>query len=290
MSGLPFEGTISSVTFTPGSGYSSNPTISVDPPTDYKPHDNYIWTGNEWVEVIGVSGATGSYIVLGNSLSYQVDLGEPLLLPYEYHKQLFLSPLFQQFYYFIHGKAKNPSNEMLSYVNFDNGIESEWAVYPDRTYTYPLRNSILYSSIPNYDNLEQDYLYQKWVAEGSDYPPLTVYPDYASDVLSYESRIPYSMTLQSPFSFIDTEVTIEQKRIPQFTPAVFHFDNCRIPGKTNPIWTVKDDDNNLIEVITSEKKLMWNFTKPGKYSVSLSLQDSNGNKSSVEKTSFFIVE
>jgi PKD repeat protein len=196
----------------------------------------------------------------------------------------------QQFYHFIQGKAKNPSNEMLSYVNFDNGVESEWAAHPDRTYTYPLRNSILNSNIPGYGNLSQDYLYQKWVAEGSDYPPLTVNPDYSSDILSYESRIPYSMTLQTPFSFIDTEITTNQKKIPQFTPTIFHFDNCRIPGKTNPIWTIKDNENNKIEVISSEDKLMWNFTKPGTYSVSLSLQDSNGNKASVEKRSFFIVE
>lgn len=291
MSGLPFEGTISSVSFTGGSGYTTVPTITVEPPADYKPHDNYVWTGNEWVEVIGVTGATSSEIVLGTSLNYQIDQGENLLLPYQYHKQLYLNPnLMQQFYYFIHGKAKNPSNEMLSYINFDSGVESEWVNYPDRTYTYPLRNSILNSGIPQYSELREDYLYNKWVFEGSDYPPLTVYPDYDSDVLSYESRVPYSMTLQSPFSFIDTEITTLQKRIPQFTPAVFHFDNCRIPGKTNPVWTIKDDETDKTEVISTESKLMWNFTRPGKFSVSLRIQDTNGNVSSAEKTSFFIVE
>ena len=290
MTGLPFEGKISSVSFTPGAGYSSVPTVIVEAPSDYRENDNYLWTGSQWVEVIGVTGATSSTITLSTQLTSQVVPGNELLLPYQYHKQLFNNSIMQQFYHFIHGKAKNPSNEMLSYVNFDNGVESEWATHPGRTYTYPLRNSILNSNIPGYGNLSQDYLYQKWEAEGSDYPPLTVYPDYSSDVLSYESRIPYSMTLQTPYSFIDTEITTDQKKIPQFTPTVFHFDNCRIPGKTNPIWTVKDDENNRIEVISSEDKLMWNFTKPGKYSVSLSLQDSNGNKASVEKRSFFIVE
>jgi len=291
MSGLPFEGTISSVFFTGGSGYTSVPTVTVDPPSEFKPYDNYVWTGNEWVKVIGVTGATGSEIILENTLNYQIDQGENLLLPYQYHKQLYLNPnLMQQFYYFIHGKAKNPSNEMLSYINFELGTESEWANHPDRTYTYPLRNSILNLSIPQYADLRQDYLYNKWVFEGSDYPPLNIYPDYSSDVLSYESRIPYSMTLQSSFSFIDTEITTVQKRIPQFTPTIFHFDNCRIPGKNNPLWTIKNDETNKVEVISAENKLMWNFTKPGKFSVSLRIQDSNGNLSSTEKKSFFIVE
>ena len=194
----------------------------------------------------------------------------------------------QQFYYFIHGKAKNPSGEMLSYINFDNGVESEWLAHPNRTYTYPLRNSLL--QLTQSENLCGDLLYEKWVYEGSDYPPLNVHSDYSSDRLSYESRVPYLTTLQSPYTFIDTYVSDRQNFLYQFTPVVFHHDNCRIPGKKNPIWTVKNDDTGQIEVVSNGDNLMWNFTKPGKYSVSLSVEDSNGNKSFVEKKSFFMIE
>lgn len=288
MSGLPYAGTVIGATFSAGSGYSSVPAVEVEAPTGYREADNYIWTGSEWIEVIRVTGST---LLFGSSLTSTINAGDFPLLPYNYHKQLYLKPaLMQQFYYFIQGKAKNPSNEMLSYINLDNGVQSEWLIYPDRTYTYPLRNSILNSSIPQYSELSEDYLYNKWVAEGSDYPPLNVYSDYTSNRLSFESRIPYSVTLQSPYSFIDTVISDQQHDVLQFTPIVFNFDNCTIPGKNSPRWTVKDDDSGKIQVISEEESLMWNFTKPGRYSVSLEIKDSNGNKSSVNKTSFVVVK
>jgi hypothetical protein len=288
MSGLPLTGTIIGATFTGGSGYTSTPVIDVDLPSNYKSYDNYIWTNSEWIEVIGV---TGTSLVLGTPLNTPISSGDFPLLPYDYHKQLYLNPsLFQQFYFFIQGKAKTPSNEMLSYVNLDNGVQSEWLIYPDRTYTYPLRNSLLNLSIPDYNELSQDYLYNKWVAEGSDYPPLNIYPDYASDRLSFESRIPYSATLQSSFNFLDAVISDRQHTVSQFTPIVFHFDNCPIPGKNSPYWTIKDDISGKIQVISEEEKLMWNFTNPGRYTISLEIKDANGNKSSIKKNSFVIVE
>jgi hypothetical protein len=227
---------------------------------------------------------------LVGTLSYPVFTGDFLLLPYQYHKQLFTDPdMFQQFYYFIQGKAINPSNEMLSYVNFDNGVESEWAQHAGRTYTYPLRNAFYFASVPQYNDLRQDLLYNKWVYEGSDYPPLNVYRDYSSDVLSYESRVPYAQTLQSAFSFIDTTVSSLQRKVRQFTPVVFSYDKCRIPGKTNPVWTIKNEDTGNIEVMSAETKLMWNFTKTGNFTVSLKIEDSNGNVSTGQKNSFIVI-
>jgi PKD repeat protein len=71
---------------------------------------------------------------------------------------------------------------------------------------------------------------------------------------------------------------------------VFHFDNCPIPGKNSPYWTIKDDISGKIQVISEEEKLMWNFTNPGRYTISLEIKDANGNKSSIKKNSFVIVE
>lgn len=285
MTGLPLEGTISSVVFTPGSGYTQVPDVFVDTPVGYRSHDNYIWTGKEWVEVLGVDGYD---LLLGSPLVNPIDSTRPLL-PYQFHKQLYLNTgLFQQFYYFIHGKAKNPSNEMLSYVNFDNGLQSEWVLHPDRTYTYSLGNSLAF--LPYQEDLTGDRLYNKWIYEGADYPPLTVPPEYSSDKLSNESRIPFSSVLQSPFSFIDTVISDTQNHILQFTPVVFHLDNCKIPGKTNAVWTVKNTETGDTEVMVSGDKMMWNFSKPGKFSVTLDVEDANGNKSSVEKVSLFVVE
>jgi hypothetical protein len=241
----------------------------------------------EWMEVDSVVSNT---LYLADSVAYPISAGDYLLLPYQYHKQLYLNnKKFQQFYYFIHGKAKNPSTEMLSYINFDNGVQSEWYDYPNRTYTYPLRNSFYFLGTTNFDNLDQDYLYNKWVYEGSDYPPLNVYTEYSSDVLSYASRIPYAQTLQSAYSFIDTVVSSSQRRVFPFTPVVFSYDKCRIPGKTEPLWTIKNETTGEIILMSNETNFMWNFTKSGNYNVYLTLKDSNGNVSSGQKNSFIVI-
>ena len=275
---------------TAGTGYTSA-MLSIDAPTGYEPYDNYIWTGAEWVEVVSVFTLWQQQINLGSPLLYEVPVGTYPILAYDYHKQLFLNPtVFQQYYYFIQGKAKNPSNEMLSYVNMGNGVESEWFEHPERTYTYPLRNSILFSSIPGYDNLTQDWLYNTWVFEGSDYPPLNVYPIYDSDKLSFSSRIPFSTATQSCFSFIDTVISSNQRRVSQCSPVVFHYDMCAIPGKKNPLWTITNENTGKIEVMSESEKLMWNFTKSGSFSVSLQLVDGKGNQSFAKKNSFIVVD
>lgn len=289
LTGLPHQGRVSSVTITyPGSGYSSSPLIEIQVPDDYKPLDNYVWSGFEWLEVESISS---NVLQLASTVVYPISSGENLLLPYQYHKQLYSNPdFFQQFYHFIHAKATNPSNEMLSYVNLGGGVESEWVLHPSRTYTYPLRNSFYFLSVPQYNDLRQDVLYQKWVYEGSDYPVTAhVYPDYSSDVLSYQSRIPFAQTTQSSFSFIDTVVSSQQRKVPQYTPVVFSYDKCRIPGKNSPVWSIKNEDSGEIEIMSDEKKFMWNFSKTGNFTVSLTIKDSNGNVASGKKNSFIVV-
>lgn len=290
MVGLPHYGRIDSITIVdPGSGYTSPPSITIDVPSDYKPFDNYIWTGYEWIRVNSID-PTHTMLMLDDSVTTPIINGAYIRLPYEYHKQLFRNKeFFQQFYHFIHAKAIDPSNSMLSYINLDNGIESEWLDYPNRTYSYPLRNSFYFLSTYGADVLEQDYLYNKWKYESSDYPPLTIQNVYTSDVLSYESRIPFSQTTQSAYSYIDTVISDYQQHVPLFTPVVFSYDKCRIPGKTNPVWTITNDAIGKIEAMSSEKKLMWNFTRPGNYTISLRIQDANGNISSGQKNSFIVV-
>ena len=290
MIGLPHYGRIDSFNIVdPGSGYTASPMITIDDPTDYKPFDNYIWSGYEWIKVNSIDVGINA-LILADGLTTPLVVGDNIRLPYQYHKQLFRNKdFFQQFYHFIHAEAIDPSNSMLSYVNLDNGVESEWLDYPNRTYSYPLRNSFYFLSAYNSDVLDQDYLYTKWKHEGSDYPPLTIQDVYTSDVLSYESRIPFSQTTQSAYSYIDTVISDHQQHVPIFTPVVFSYDKCRIPGKTNPIWTITNDAVGKIEAMSSEKKLMWNFTKPGNYTISLKIQDANGNISNGQKNSFIVV-
>ena len=288
MIGLPHYGRVGSFNIVnPGTGYTGSPIITIDTPTDYKSFDNWIWTGYEWIEISSIVTNT---LILNSALTTPIPSGTNIRLPYQYHKQLFKKKdFFQQFYHFIHAEAINPSNSMLSYIDLDNGVESEWLDYSNRTYSYPLRNSFYFLSTQGTDVLEQDYLYKKWEHEGSDYPPLTIQDVYTSDVLSYESRIPFSQTTQSAYSYIDTVISDHQQHVPIFTPVVFSYDKCRIPGKINPIWTITNDGIGKIEAMSSEKKLMWNFTRPGNYTISLKIQDANGNISNGQKNSFIVV-
>ena len=278
---------VDSLTFQPGMLLNSLPTISISQPEGYTDLDNSVWTGQSW-SVVSSYTYSSKYLNLdtsniGNYVNYTIPVGSNLLLPYNYHKQLINSSVFQEFYFFIHADAMNPSSEMLSYINFYDGVEGEWLSHPERTYSYPLKNSF------SGGTASQDYLYKKWVYEGSDYPPLTINPDYISDTLSLQSRVPFSQTLQSAYSYNDTVVSSNQQYVPKSTVVLFNYDKCRIPGKNTPLWTIVEDSTGIVQVMSTSQSLMWNFTKNGTYSVSLSLQDGNGNRNVFEKTSFIVV-
>jgi hypothetical protein len=288
MSGLPFDGKVTGATFSGGSGYTGTITATVAPPEGFRPFDNFIWTGSEWLEITSVSGVD---IYLKTPNKQLIFFQEYPLLPYEYHKQIFLNPdhKLQPHYYFIQGKAKNSSLEMLSYLNLGNGVESEWTEYPGRTYTYPLKNTLLEHGMLQTNVLGQDHLFQTWNDAGEDYPPLNVHPSFESDKLSYKSRIPFAGALQCPFSFIDTVSSPLQEMILQYTPVVFHYDNCRVPGKNSPEWTLSEEKSGKIVAVSRSKKFMWTFTRTGSFSLSLSIRDTNGNVSFTKKNSFVIV-
>lgn len=267
----------------PGSGYTYVPEITIEFPENYKNLDECIWTGSEWKKV-SYYDYLWKKLWFESSASYPISTNEPILLPYEYHKQLIDSTVLQQFYFFIHAKAINPSSEMLSYVSMEDGVEAEWLTHPNRTYSYPLRNSILYGAMKG-----SDYLYEKWEYEGSDYPPLSIPPEYSSNIQSLQSRVSFSQTLQSVYSFNDTVISNNQQTVPTFTPVVFNYDCCKIPGKNNPTWTIYNENTGKIEAISKTKNFMWNFTRDGNYSIKLEIEDSNGNKSQLKKTSFIVI-
>jgi len=242
-----------------------------------------VWTGYEWLTVDSYN--SGKLILnSSNTVKYPFN-NATILLPYTYHTQLTDKNKFNQFYYFIQGKAKNPSSEMLSIVNFRNGVRSEWKQNPDRTNTYPLKNTFVQGLTGG-----DDYLYDKWIYGGRDYPPNFIAPDYSSNLKSVESRISYDKTLNSAFSYIDTIITDEQQEVSQYTPVMFNYDASGVPGKTNPKWTVTCDNDGEIHVVSTSTNLLWNFSRPGCYSVTLDFEDRNGNKISGTKTSFIKVK
>ncbi len=288
------DGQLNVISLTGGSGYTTVPEVTVSYPNNYKLDDEYLWTGSEWIKA---KGASATRVTLNSALNYGVTASSYPFLPYEHHKQIFRNTdIFRQYYYFVRATAKNSSAENLSYILLGSGNESEWINHPDRTSSYPLKNYML--------NPESNELLNKWLYEGSsgeiseyqetsdliqgDYPGNNVYSDYDSDILSNEYRLPFVSVLQSRNSYINSIVSDSQIQIELCTFVTFSYDNCKIPGKKNPRWTLKNEDDGIIQAVSNSKIFSWNFTRAGNFSLLLELEDSNGNKSSMEKKSFIV--
>lgn len=69
----------------------------------------------------------------------------------------------------------------------------------------------------------------------------------------------------------------------------FGYDGCKIVGKTNSEWTISNvSDDTFSDVIIRERYLNYMFTVPGNYTISLMIEDSNGNKLYGQKNALII--
>ncbi len=69
------------------------------------------------------------------------------------------------------------------------------------------------------------------------------------------------------------------KVLPKMTWLMFVYDKCKIPGKGQPRWIIKNTTNSSVADIYFESKyLTYLFKIPGKYEITLELTDTNGNK------------
>ena len=69
------------------------------------------------------------------------------------------------------------------------------------------------------------------------------------------------------------------KTLPKMTWLMFVYDKCKIPGKAEPRWIIKNTTNsNMADIYFESKYLTYLFKQPGKYEITLELTDTNGNK------------
>ena len=74
------------------------------------------------------------------------------------------------------------------------------------------------------------------------------------------------------------------KVLPRYTWAMFVYDKCKIAGKKNPKWRIKETTGKTgIDIYFESKHLTYMFKEKGKYEISLELEDSNGNKYSTTR-------
>jgi hypothetical protein len=74
------------------------------------------------------------------------------------------------------------------------------------------------------------------------------------------------------------------QNLPLCTVVNFTYDNSIINGKKNPKWKLtKEGDSNFTDIYYNNKYFSYMFNEKGSYTVSLELEDTNGNKKSVTK-------
>jgi hypothetical protein len=94
----------------------------------------------------------------------------------------------------------------------------------------------------------------------------------------------YGRSLIKNPSWDDLRILKYTEAIPLLTVLNFTYDNSKVRGKKNPKWTLsKEGDPNFENIYYNNKYFSYMFTKRGNYSVSLDLEDSNGNIRNVTK-------
>jgi hypothetical protein len=74
------------------------------------------------------------------------------------------------------------------------------------------------------------------------------------------------------------------RELPLCTVVNFTYDPSKVWGKKNPVWKlVKEGDSNFGDIYYNNRYFSYMFTERGSYTVSLVLEDTNGNKQTVIK-------
>lgn len=71
--------------------------------------------------------------------------------------------------------------------------------------------------------------------------------------------------------------------VSKLTHVTFSLDKTMMPGKTKPKWTLKNLSKNSPDIYYDNMWFTYLFKDSGTYSISLELEDSNGNKNSINK-------
>jgi len=100
----------------------------------------------------------------------------------------------------------------------------------------------------------------------------------------------YGRSIVSNLDWNNIRVIQYSDYIKSLTTVNFCYDNCNIHGKKNQTWIItKLDDNEFISVEFNGKLFSYMFNIKGSYSVSLYLEDTNGNNKTITKTCFLNV-
>ena len=89
-------------------------------------------------------------------------------------------------------------------------------------------------------------------------------------------------------TYNDISMLIQGKKLSRYTYLSFSYDKCEIPGKTHAGWVIRNNTTGTESNIYNKKWFNYLFKETGNYSISLVLEDSNGNKKTTEKN--FVIQ
>jgi hypothetical protein len=218
----------------------------------------------------------------------------------------------------IDAYANTPSVDQLGWLTGENGIYfyNEVGKTDDPvSHTYPIKN--LYHNlgygigkIGGFLTGMKEFLInerslQVYFYEGINpndgvpgwYPAASLAPAYSfindpafSNVLEAETqsnRLPYESAIGGSWRWEDSIIGTLPAKIPQGTSVLLTPDASKIAGKTKFGWKIYEDSNLLVE--TTDPTILWEFAYPGKFTVELTIEDTNGNVRIDTKKDFFEV-
>jgi hypothetical protein len=225
--------------------------------------------------------------------------------------------------FYIDAYAKTPSVDQLGWLLGQNNVFFyDWTnnLSTSISHTYPVRNVIQQFGFGNglvggFENGLDEFLInerslQVFYYEGVNpvggtrgwYPAQSLPPQYSfavndplpqppaiDNVLNAEAqsnRLPYERGIGGAFRWEETYIGIQPTKLPSGSSVLLSSDASIIAGKTGFFWVLRDEnDDQLVELI--DPTFMWTFNRPGKYSLSLTITDTNGNRKEYTKKDFF---
>lgn len=206
---------------------------------------------------------------------------------------------------FIKAVSKLPIVDSLGYIKFENGVEGEYTETPGFSFSYPLNNTLntnwvngIYgqnNKTPYWDPIYRTYiqwdpinrmisLYNNNIIEHKLLPK-----KYKSSDIFTSEQIPYHNALAGSFNWNETFISKDNIVIPLFTTIFFSDISYNIHNNASYNWIITNSENGNILVETNNKHLVWLFTKPGEYDISLNITDVVGNNAHKIKRGFIKV-
>jgi hypothetical protein len=101
----------------------------------------------------------------------------------------------------------------------------------------------------------------------------------------------YGRSLIKNPTFDNLRILKYSKRLPVLSLLNFTYDNCQVHGKKKPVWKLsKELEGSTVDTYDRNRYFSFLFTEKGSYTLSLKLEDTNGNVVETTKRELIIVE